>query len=41
VLPGKTVDITAARRFSLVKAVQALQYLIRDPFGSGRTVTTS
>ena len=25
----------------IVKAVQALQYLIRDPFGSARTVTTS
>jgi DDE superfamily endonuclease len=26
---------------TVVKAVQALQYLIRDPFGSARTVTTS
>jgi DDE superfamily endonuclease len=26
---------------TVVKAVQALQYLIRDPFGSTRTVTTS
>ena len=25
----------------IVKAVQTLQYLIRDPFGSARTVTTS
>jgi hypothetical protein len=25
-LPGKTVDITAARRFGIVKTVQALQF---------------